>query len=80
MGQAQCSIDIARSSKVLLRDILTYDNTVQSQIFDNDMTVKHDKSSLMKTLESSLIKDFCSQANKRFLFSVKRSTFTDPRP
>ena len=57
MGQAQRSIDIARSRKVLLRDILTYDHTVQSQIFDGDMTAKPDKSSLMKTLESSLIED-----------------------
>ena len=52
MGQAQRSIDIARSRKVLLRNILTYD-----QIFDGDMTTKPDKSSLMKTLESSLIED-----------------------
>ena len=57
MGQAQRSIDIARSRKVLLRDILTSDHTVQSQIFDGDMTAKPDKSSLMKTLESSLIED-----------------------
>ena len=40
MGQAQHSIDIARSRKVLLRDILTYDHAVQSQIFDGDMTAK----------------------------------------
>ena len=57
MGQAQHSIDIARSRKVLLRNILTYDHAVQSQIFDGDMTAKPDKSSLMKTLESSLIED-----------------------
>ena len=44
MGQAQRSIDVARSRKVLLRDILTYDHTVQSQIFDGDMTAKPDKS------------------------------------
>ena len=55
MGQAQRLIEIARSSKALLRDILTYDHTVQSQIFNDDMTAKPDKSSLMKTLESSLI-------------------------
>ena len=40
-----------------MRDILTYDHAVQSQIFDGDMTAKPDKSSLMKTLESSLIED-----------------------
>ena len=44
MGQAQRAIDIACSRKVLLRDILTYDHTVQSQIFDGDMTAKPDKS------------------------------------
>ena len=57
MEQAQRSIDIARSRKILLRDTLTYGHTVQSQIFDGDMIAKPDKSSLKKTLESSLIED-----------------------
>ena len=57
IGQAQRSeSSVARPRKVLLRDVLTY-HTVQSQIFDGDMTAKPDKSSLMKTLESSLIED-----------------------
>ena len=57
MGKRQRSIDIARSLKVVLRDILTYDHAVQSQIFDGNMTAKPDKSCLMNTLESSLFED-----------------------
>ena len=81
MGQAQHSTDIAHSRKVLLRDILTYDHTVQSQIFDGDMTAKADKSSLMKTLESSLIEDDYKVDKKkgmcynRFYVFGKKDTF-----
>ena len=57
MGQGQRSIDISRSFKVVLRDILTYDHVVHSQIFDGNMTAKPDKSSLMNTLEFSLFED-----------------------
>ena len=81
MGQAQRSIDIAHSRKLLLRDILTYDYTVQSQIFDGDMTAKDDKSSLMKTLESSLVEDDYKVDKKkgmcynRFYVFDKKHTF-----
>ena len=56
MGQGQRSIDIARSFKVVLRDILTYDHVVHSQIFDGNMTAKPDKSSLMNTLDLAFLK------------------------
>ena len=56
MGQGQRSIDISRSFKVVLRDILTYDHVVHSQIFDGNMTAKPDKSSLMNTLDLAFLK------------------------
>ena len=51
IGQGQREIDIARSRGVSMKKIIEYDHLEQSLIFEDILTKKPDKGSLVKSLE-----------------------------
>ena len=55
LGQAQREIDVARSRGISMNDILRYDHTMTSPLFDEDgLTSKPNKYALVKELEKNL--------------------------
>ena len=57
LGQAQRDIDVARSRGISMNDILRYDHTMTSPLFDEDgLTSKPNKYELVKELETKLRK------------------------
>lgn len=55
--QVQHQIDVARLKGVSMRAILSYEHTDESMPFHGDMTMRPDKSSLVKALEDYLEPD-----------------------
>ena len=61
LGKAQKAIDVARSRGISMKEILQFDLITTSSLFDDDMTSKPHKHTIMKELENHL-------ANEDFLF------------
>lgn len=83
MGESQRNIDIARSREIPLREILTYEHTGDSILFDRDITTKPDKGTLIKDLEKNLFeKEYCFENTEPtclvidFMSAIRKIPFT----
>ena len=69
LGKAHQAIDVARSRGISMREILQFDLITTSSLFDDDMTSKPHKHTIMKELENH-------SANEDFLFDSTSSLET----